>query len=98
MLRFFVTRAGVVLTVVVLLTGASMAYAMIRSTTDLPGSFVAVEAAYGLSIVDSGDQPLTALEFGEVIQGERASQRFAVRNDGNTRVRLGFRVRAGDGE
>ena len=62
----------------------------------MPGSSVAVEATYGLSIVDSGDQPLTAVAFGEVVQGERAAQRFGVRNDGNTRVRLGFRV--GDGE
>ena len=37
MLRFFATRAGVVLTVVMLLAGASVAYAMIRSTTELAG-------------------------------------------------------------
>ena len=98
MLRFFATKAGVALTVVMLLAGASVAYAMVRSTTELPGSFVAVEATYGLSILDAEGQPLTALEFGEVVQGDRATQRFGVRNDGNTRAKLGFRVRAGDGK
>ena len=67
-------------------------------STDLPGSFVAVEATFGLTVLDGEDQPLTALELGEVVQGEGTHARFFVRNDGNTRARIGFRIRAGDGE
>ena len=55
-----------------------------------------MEATYGLAILDSGDQPLAGLDFGEVVQGESALRSFVVRNDGNTRTRLGFRVKTGD--
>ena len=96
-LRFLMTRAGMVLAVAMLLTGGSIAYAMIRSTTELSGTFVAVEASYGLAIITGDGQPLTALEFGEVVQGDQALGSFAVRNDSNTRAKLGFRVRTGDG-
>ena len=96
-LHFLVKRSGVVLVVAILITGGSIAYAMIRSTTELPGTFVAVEASYGLAILTGDGQPLAALEFGEVVQGDRALRSFAVRNDSNTPVKLGFRVRTGDG-
>ena len=92
-LRYIVTRAGLVLVAVAVLAGASIAYAITRSTTELPSSFVAIEATYGLTVLDSGDQPLASLEFGEVVQGENDHASFVVRNDGNVRVKLGLRVR-----
>ena len=78
-LRYVVTRAGLALAVVALLAGASIAYALTRSTTEVPSSFVAIEAIYGLTVLDSGDQPLTALEFGDVVQGgdDHASSWYA---------------------
>ena len=92
-LRYIATRAGLVLAAVAVLGGASIAYAITRSTTEVPSSFVAVEATFGLTVLHSGDQPLAALEFGEVVQGEDSRTSFAVRNDGNARVQLGLRVR-----
>ena len=97
-LRFLMTKAGLLVVVALLMAGASIAYAMVRSTTELPGSFVAVEATYGLSILGKDGEPLQALKFGEVVQGERDYESFAARNDGNVRVKLGFRVKVGDGE
>ena len=94
--RFVTSRLVLAVLVVALLAGASIAYAAIRSTSDLPGSFLAVEATWGLAILDSGDQPLVGLDFGEVVQGESALRSFVVRNDGNTRTRLAFRIRTGD--
>ena len=57
---------------------------------------MAIEAIYGLTVLDSGDQPLTALEFGDVVQGGDAHASFVVRNDGNVPVKLGLRMRHSD--
>jgi len=96
--RLVATKAGIALIVAVALAGASIAYAVTRFTTELPASFVAIEATYALSILDAEGEPLGGLEFGEVVQGNVAFASFAVRNDGNTAASLAFRIRTGDGE
>ena len=78
--------------------GPRLPNAVTRFTAELPASFVAIEATYALSILDANGQPLGALAFGEIVQGDRGFASFGVRNDGNTATRLGFRIRTGDGQ
>ncbi len=96
--RILATKAGIALIVATALAGASIAYAVTRFTAGLPASFVAIEATYALSILHADGQPLGALAFGEIVQGDRGFASFGVRNDGNTATRLGFRIRTGDGQ
>ena len=97
-LRFLTSRGGLALIVAMALAGGSITYALTRTTSELPGSFVAVEATYGLSIMTGDHKPLLALAFGEVVQGEIVHKSFVVKNDGNSRITLGFRVKTGDGQ
>ena len=99
--RFLATRSGLVVMAGILAAAGSISYAAIRSTTGFDASFMAVEASYGLSILhEAGDTlvPLENLAFGDVVQGERTSAHFIVRNDGNARTRLIFNVRHGTGD
>ena len=94
--RMLATRGGAALLIAVVIAGASIAYAAIRSTTSLDASFVAIEATYGLSIIDRTGDAQTSLAFGNIVQGEASRASFRVQNDGNTRAKLGFRVQQGD--
>lgn len=94
--RMLATRGGAALLIAVVIAGASIAYAAIRSTTSLDASFVAIEATYGLSIIDRTGDAQTSLAFGNIVQGEASRASFGVQNDGNTRAKLGFRVQQGD--
>lgn len=96
LIRVLATRGGVVLLAALVIAGASIAYAAIRATTTLDASFVAIEATYGLSIIDKTGDAQTSLSFGNIVQGEGSRASFGVRNDGNTRAKLGFRVQHGD--
>ena len=84
--------------IALILAASSIAYGLTRATTDLPASFVSVEATYGLTVIDSDGNLLSGLEFGEVVQGAGGRAAFSIRNDGNTGVRLGFRVSTGPGD
>ena len=97
-MRMAATKAGVVLVLAVLLGGASIAYGVTHFTGELPASFIAIEATFDLSIIGEDREPLGALDFGEVVQGDIAASSFGVRNDGNITTRLGFRVRTGDAD
>ena len=96
LIRVLATRGGVVLLAALVIAGASIAYAAIRATTTLDASFVAIEATYGLSIIDKTGDAQTSLSFGNIVQGEGSRASFGVQNDGNTRAKLVFRVQHGD--
>ena len=79
LIKVLTTRGGVLLLAAMVIAGASIAYAAIRATVSLDASFVAIEATYGLSIINKTGDALTALEFGSIVQGEASRASFGVR-------------------
>ena len=88
LIKVMATRGGVVVLAAMVIAGASIAYAATRATATLDTSFVAVEATYGLSIINRTGDALTSLEIGSIVQGEASRASFGVQNDGNTMAKL----------
>ena len=90
------TPGMLVIAMAIAVAGISAAYAMLRTTSEVPAQLVAVEATYQLGIYDTDLIPLSLLDFREVVAGNPTHASLRVENEGNTATRLGFRVRYGD--
>ena len=63
------TPGMLVIAMAIAVAGISAAYAMLRTTSEVPAQLVAVEATYQLGIYDTDLIPLSLLDFREVVAG-----------------------------